>query len=145
MRGGPGPATTPAPATLVIYASRKTGPTAHGPVRLVAELPGSGEARVSLADYLQLGLRGLRGAGHVRVVGIDARGARHDYVPDTVATPAPGAATLGRSVELAHDHVPGRVKLFALFSEQAVEDRAVEDAVAGRGAGVVTGTLVIEP
>jgi hypothetical protein len=144
-RGGPGSATSPAPPTLVIYASRKTGPTAHGPVRLVAELPGSGEARVSLADYLQLGVRGLPGVAHVRVVGIDARGALHDYLPDTVAAPAPGAATLGRSVELARDHAPGRVKVFALFSEQAVDDRAVKDAVAGRGTGAVTGVLVIEP
>jgi hypothetical protein len=146
MRGSADPSPSPATPTLIIYASRKAGPAGHGPVRLVAELPGSGEARVSLADYLQLGVRGLRAAAHVRVVGLDARGAVHDYLPDTVATPAARTSALGRSVDLSRDHAPGRVRVVAVFSEAPVADGAVRDAIAGRGgAGVVRGALVIEP
>ena len=144
MRGGDDPAPSGPTPTLIIYASRKTGPGGHGPVRLVAELPGSGEAHISLADYLQLGVHGLRAAAHVRVVGIDDRGTLHDYLPDTVALPA-GPSAVGRSVELARDHAPGRVKIIALFSDAPVDDGALRDAVAGRGrAGVITGALVIE-
>ncbi|MEA2700651.1 MAG: hypothetical protein QOI66_4922 [Myxococcales bacterium] len=36
--------------SILVYASRRTGPTTHGPVRLVSALPGSGEGRVSSAD-----------------------------------------------------------------------------------------------
>jgi len=146
LRGGGDPVSSAAAPTLVIYASRKTGTTGHGPVRLVAELPGSGEARVSIADYLQLGVRGLRAPAHVRVVGLDERGTVHDYLPDTVAQPAARTATVGRSVDLARDHVPGRVKVVALFSNAPADDGAIRDAVAGRGgAGIVTGVLVLEP
>ena len=145
MRGGADPTTTTTP-TLIVYASRKTGPARHGPVRLVAELPGSGEARVSLSDYLQLGVRGLRAAAHVRVAGLDDHGSVHDYLPDTVALPAARTSAVGRSVELARDHAPGTVKVVALFSDAPVSDGAVADALAGRGsARVVTGALVIEP
>jgi hypothetical protein len=146
MRGSADPTPTAATPTLIIYASRKTGPAHHGPVRLVAELPGSGEARVSRSDYLQLGVRGLPAAAHVRVAGLDDHGSVHDYLPDTFALPAARTSVLGRSVELARDHAPGTVKVVALFSDAPVSDGAVTDALAGRAnAGVVTGTLVIEP
>jgi hypothetical protein len=159
MRGGGASEArvAPAPATLVMYATRKTGPTSHGPVRLVGELPGSGEARVSLGDYLQLGVRGLRAPAHVRVVGLDETGTVHDYVPDTALAPTGAPLTLGGSVELARDHAPGRLRLVALFSEQKVDEAAVRAALArldprrvDRGATtesdatVVTGLLVIE-
>jgi hypothetical protein len=146
MRGGADPTPTATTPTLIMYASRKTGPARHGPVRLVAELPGSGEARVSLSDYLQLGVRGLRAAAHVRVAGLDDHGSVHDYLPDTVALPAARTSAVGRSVELARDHAPGTVKVVALFSDAPVSDGAVADALAGRGgARVITGALVIEP
>jgi hypothetical protein len=146
MRGGSDPtAAAPAPA-LVIYASRKTGPASHGPVRLVAELPGSGEARVSRDDYLQLGVRGLRAATHVRVVGVDARGAVREVLADTLATPAAGSSAVGRSVELGRGQPAETLPIVALFSVEPIDDRAVNDAIAGRGgAGVITGALVIEP
>lgn len=146
MRGGADPTPTTATPTLIIYASRKTGPAGHGPVRLVAELPGSGEARVSLSDYLQLGVRGLRAAAHVRVAGLDDHGYVHDYLPDTVALPAARTLAVGQSVDLARDHAPGRVKVVALFSDAPVSDGALTDALAGRGsARVVMGALIIEP
>lgn len=145
----------PAPATLVVYASRKTGPTTHGPLRLVGELPGSGEARLSLADYLQLGVRGLRAAAHVRVVGVDEAGGLHDFVRDAAAAAGDRASTLGGSIELAQGHTSGRLRLVALFGKDAIDEKAVRDAVARLATpeatrapapdGVVTGLLVIEP
>src|SRR4029077_1553272 len=99
-------------------------------VRLVAELPGSGEARVSLGDYLQLGVRGLRAPAHVRVVGVDEGGAVHDYVRDTAVGAGEGPSTLGASVELARGHAPGRLRLVAVFAKGAVEEKAVREAIA---------------
>jgi hypothetical protein len=143
-----------APATIVLYASRKLAPPSHGPVRLVGELPGSGEAHVSLGDYLQLGLRGLRAPVHVRVVGVDEGGRVHDYVGDTAVVPRAGPLTLGGSIDLGREHEPGRVRLLALFSAQKIDDEAVRVAIARRdaprtdrgteaGPTLVTGLVVI--
>jgi Putative zinc-finger len=166
LRGSAAAATASPPATVVLYASRKTDKTSSGggagkpdrlPVRLVGELPGSGEARLSMNDYLQLGLRGLRAPTHVRVAGVDERGRIHDYVGDTAVVPGAGPLTLGGSVELTREHEPGRLRLLALFSERAIDDEAVRAALArlsaprgdrgptgDAGMSVVTGLVVIE-
>jgi hypothetical protein len=157
MRGG---AETSAPrpaATVVLYASRKTGPATRGPLRLVGELPGSGEARVSLDDYLQLAVRGLRAPAHVRVAIVDAAGAARTLVGDTLVTPKSGGVpvTLGGSVDVARALAAGSARIVALFSDAPLDEAAVRDAVARldparveRGAGprasVVSGSLVIE-
>jgi hypothetical protein len=145
MRGG-AETSTPAPLTMIVYASRKTGPASHGPVRLIGELPGSGEAYVSMGDYLQLGLRGLRAPAHVRVVGVYERGGVHEYVHDTPV--APGAAvTVGGSIDLAQFRAHGHVKVVAAFSERAVTDEVLKEAIAGKagpGVTVLRGLLVIE-
>jgi hypothetical protein len=153
LRGGSTPATA-APATVVLYASRKAGAASHVPVRLVGEFPGSGEASVSVDDYLQLGLRDLRAPAHVRVVGLDERGRVHDYVGDTAVAPRGGPVTLGGSIDLGREHEPGRVRLVALFSPKAIDDEAVRAAIARReapgtdrgsaAASLVTGLMVIE-
>ncbi len=153
LRGSSAPVAAP-PATVVLYASRKLDAAGHGPVRLVGELPGSGEAHVSVDDYLQLGLRGLRAPAHVRVVGVDEGGRVHDYVGDTAVAPRGGPLTLGGSIDLGREHQPGRVRLVALFSPHAVTDEAVRAAIAGRtsrgtergsdpGTNLVTGLVVI--
>ena len=67
-------------------------------------------------------------AAHVRVVGLDEHGTLHDYLPDTVASPAAHSSAVGRSVELAREHAPGRVKVVALFSDAPIGDGAVKDA-----------------
>jgi hypothetical protein len=153
LRGSSASGAAP-PATVVLYASRKLDPSGHGPVRLVGELPGSGEAHVSVDDYLQIGLRGLRAPGHVRVVGIDEGGRVHDYVGDTAVAPRGGPLTLGGSIDLGREHQPGRVRLLALFARSAVTDEAVRAAIAGgtsrgpergndAGTNLVTGLVVI--
>jgi hypothetical protein len=155
MRGGAEQAAPP-PATLVMYATRRLGPASHGPIRMVGELPGSGEARLSLGDYMQLGVRGLKEPMHVRVVGLDQDGRTHEYAGDTLLMPSAATVTLGGSVELARAHAPGRLRLIAIFSEKKVDDEAVRAAIGrfdprrvDRGgpsgdAAVVTGLLVIE-
>jgi hypothetical protein len=155
MRGGAEPAAPP-PATLVMYATRRLGPASHGPIRMVGELPGSGEARLSLGDYLQLGVRGLKEPMHVRVVGLEQDGRTHEYAGDTLLMPSAATVTLGGSVELARAHAPGRLRVVAIFSEKKVDDEAVRAAIGRfdprrveRGgpsgdAAVVTGLLVIE-
>jgi hypothetical protein len=164
LRGSAAPATASPPATVVLYASRKVDKTSTAggkrdrlPVRLVGELPGSGEARLSINDYLQLGLRGLRTPTHVRVAGLDERGRIHDYVGDTAVVPGAGPLTLGGSVELTREHEPGRLRLLALFSERAIDDEAVRAALArlsaprgdrgptgDAGMSLVTGVVVLE-
>jgi hypothetical protein len=125
-------------------------------VRLVAELPGSGEGRVSLGDYLQLGVRGLRAPAHVRVVGVDEAGDLHELVRDAALAAGAGPSTLGASLDLARGYAPGRLRLVALFAKDAVDDQAVRAALARldprrteRGGqpspSLVTGLLVIEP
>jgi hypothetical protein len=156
MRGGKATETRGFPAMLVVYASQKLGPNSHGPLRMAGELPGSGEVRVSLGDYMQLGVRGVRTAAHVRIVGVDGNGTLHDYVRDTPVTPSDGAVPLGSSVDLGRDHAAGPLRVLALFSNAKVDEQAVRDAVArlqpGRAdpaadayAGVVSGLVVIEP
>jgi hypothetical protein len=160
LRGAPG-ADRAAPASLLLHASRKTGAGTHGPVRLVADLPGSGEGRVSTADYVQLGVRGLRAPAYVSVVGVDARGVVHTYVPRAGTAPrlepSGGVQALGPSFELGRELPPGRVRVAAFFSPAALDEAAVRaaavrldaaapDAVAKElHAEIVSGVIVVEP
>lgn len=146
---------TPPPATVVLYARSKVSQTS---IRVAGELPGSGEARVSRGDYLLFGLRGLRTRTHVRISAVDQQGRLHDYVGDTAVGPAPGPLTLGRSIDVARAHEPGRLRMVVLFSDKEIDDAAVRAAVARLGAPrtdrgpadptgttLVTGLVVIAP
>jgi hypothetical protein len=149
------------PGMVLIYASRKTGPATHGPVRLVAEVPGSGEGRVSIGDYLQLNVSALRAPAYVRVVAVDDMGGVHPFGLATAGAatplqPADKPIALGSSVELGRGHRPGRLRILALFSSAPIDDAAVRAAVArpdqrgaaptlGSSVDVVTGLLIVEP
>jgi len=148
----------PPPATVVLYARSKASKLSQPSIRVAGELPGSGEARVSMGDYLLFGLRGLRAPTHVRVSAVDEHGRVHDYVADTAVAPGPGPLTLGRSIDVSRAHVPGRLRLVALFSEKMIDDAAVRAAVARldaprtdrgpadeAGTRLVTGLVVISP
>jgi anti-sigma factor RsiW len=162
MRGG-GDATEPsAPAALLIFASRKDAARGHGPVRLVAELPASGEGRVSLEDYVQFSVRGLHAPAFVTVVGVDDAGEVHTYVP-RAGTPPPrpapsaSATSLGASIDLAPGHRPGRLRIYGLLSAEPLSPERVRAAAARLdrtrpGAPAldlavpqVAGLLIIEP
>ena len=157
LRGG-GSSEAPPPATVVLYARSKASKLSQPSIRVAGELPGSGEARVSMGDYLLFGLRGLRAPTHVRVSAVDEHGRVHDYVADTAVAPEPGPLTLGRSIDLSRAHEPGRLRLVALFSEKMIDDAAVRAAVARldaprtdrgpadeAGTRLVTGLVVISP
>jgi hypothetical protein len=158
LRGG-GAFEAPPPATLVIYARSKASKLSQPSIRVAGELPGSGEARLSMGDYLLFGLRGLRAPTHVRVSAVDEHGRVHDLVADTAVAPEPGPLTLGRSIDVARAHAPGRLRLVALFSEKKIDDGAVRAAVArleaprtdrgavdeAAGTRLVTGLVVISP
>lgn len=156
-RGGQEPGTAP-PATLVLYARSKAGPPGQANMRVAAELPGSGEARIARDEYLLFGLRGLRAPTHVRVSAVDDNGRVFDHVADTAVVPGPGPLTLGRSIDVARAHQPGRLRLVVLFSDKAIDDTAVRAAIArldgahaDRGSNdaadtrVVSGLVVIAP
>ena len=135
------------PAALLVFASRKGGDgsrdddrggaarsrvkaipkakalDAAGPlrhVRLVADLPASGEGRVSQGDFVQFVLRGLQVKAFVTVVGIDDGGELHTYVPAAGAQmtshqPSSSSISLGASVDLSTGHRTGRLRLYALL------------------------------
>ena len=151
-----------APAVLLIFASHKDPARGHGPVRLVAELPGSGEGRVSLDDYVQFSVRGLHAPAFVTVVGVDDAGEVHTYVPRAGAapphiTPAASATSLGASIDLARGHRPGRLRLYGLLSAEPLSPERVRAAAAQLDRGrpgapaldlavpQVAGLLTIEP
>jgi len=46
--------------SVLLFASRNLGPGRHGPVRMVGEIPGSGESAVTSEDFLQLAVRNLQ-------------------------------------------------------------------------------------
>jgi pimeloyl-ACP methyl ester carboxylesterase len=149
----------------LIFAGRPpdagASPGAH--VRLVADLPGSGEGRVSTGDFVQFVLRGLQTHAYVMVLGVDDAGGVHVYVPRAGAAaaryePSAAAISLGASINLAAaGRRPGRVRLYALLSPAPLDEARVR-AAASRldrsrpGAPPldlpvpqVTGVLAIEP
>lgn len=127
-------APAPAPAALLIYASRKEGGGRPGPVRLVADLPASGEGQVSLSDYVQFSVRGLATPAFITVVGVDDNGTLHVYVPRPGSGAGPIRAdeqrpiSLGPSIDLQKGHRPGRLRLHALFSLQPIDEAQLRRA-----------------
>jgi hypothetical protein len=148
MRGGGSVDSSPG-VRLLLHASRK-GPGAGppGPLRLIADLPGAGEARLSLRDYLQIGYAGLTSAAYVTVVAVDEAGEVHQYLPrpgagPLRALPAPEARGLGPSVDLGNRHRAGSLRLFALFSPAPLDEDRVRTAAAR--AGLTGRTLPVPP
>jgi hypothetical protein len=144
--------------SLRFYARRR-GPEA-GPVRLLGELPGSGQLRASRADELQIAYLGLREPRYLALVGVDQGGEVHVYHPAaTGGPPGPLSPTreprlLGSSLDLGATHPAGRVRLAAVVTRQPPDVRALEAAVRARAGGAgarlpgeahVDGLLWIEP
>ena len=123
--------------TLLVYAARKESDGRAGRVRLVAELPGSSDAHVSLTEYLAFGVEHLRTSAFVTVVGIeDHEGAPvHFYLPRPSDEPSRADANTGLivfrpSIDLAVSHHPGRLRVYALFSQAPLEAALVRKAAA---------------
>lgn len=144
--------------SLRFYASRKERDgAAPGPLRLLGELPASGELRASRGDYLQLAYAGLREPRHLVVVGVDEAGTLRRFHPRGAAGPSvplqpvTGAPKpLGASVDLGA-HAPGRIFVFGAVSPQALDVAAVEaqarEAARSRRlpSGAFGGVLILEP
>ena len=147
LRGATGPTNdVPASPVLVMYASRRTGTGGRAPVRLVGELPGSGTVRVSRADYLQFGVRGLAGAALVSVAARGDSGATHVFLPRAGgaaprAEAGPDAAVVGPSFDLAREPAAGRYAITARFSRPPSGDSGTMDEPVAE----VSGFLLIEP
>lgn len=124
-----------APVRLLVFAKAKNSSDSDDTrsLRLVADLPGAGEGKVSLRDYVQLGYRGLATPSYVAVLGVDDAGAVHLYVPRPGAAavrvePAPGARALAPSIDLAFRHRPGRLRLYAVFSRAPLDEARLRQA-----------------
>jgi hypothetical protein len=122
---------------LLVYAAPTESDRRAGPVRLVAELPGSSDARVSLREYLAFGVDHLRTSAYVTVVGIeDHEGAPvHFYLPRPSDEPSRADANTGLvvfrpSIDLAVSHRPGRLRVYALFSQAPIDSTLVRKAAA---------------
>jgi len=109
-------------------------PQAH--VRLVADLPASGEGRVSRDDFVQFVLRGLQAKAFVTVIGIDDAGEVHTYIPPTGSAvaehePSSSSISLGSSIDLGAGHRTGRLRLYALLPPAPLDPARIR-AAAGR-------------
>jgi hypothetical protein len=125
-------------AEVLVYAQKKQeGP--KGPVRLVADLPGSGEGQLSRDEYVQFTIHHrLPYDAYVALVGVDESGAVHTYAPQpgsvAVSIPATGAGkSLAPSVDLSVSHRPGLMRLYAVFSPQPLSPQEVEQAAKETG------------
>jgi hypothetical protein len=126
-RGDPTPDDRAARASLSlrVYARRKAEP-----VRLVGEVPGSGELHVSARDQLQLAYAGLTEPRHLVVLAIDGSRRVHRYYPrDSATTPLPPSREprlLGAPVDASD--LRGRTRLLAVVSKTPLDPAAVAAA-----------------
>ncbi len=145
-RGGPAPDAAMEPRlALALYAVRPGARDAGaGPrLRLLGQLPASGEAFASRRDWLQLGYRGPTVPGHLVVAGRDEGGRVHVYFPapggSARVAAAPGEVQpLGGPIELAAGHRPGAVRLVAIFARAPLDPARIAAALAAapRDAGL---------
>jgi hypothetical protein len=138
--------------TVLLFASRNLGDGRHGPVRMVGEIPGSGEATVTTADFLQLAVRNLRRttwpavlarteSGDVRVLWPSAgREGRLD----------PGGKEtlpLGPSLDLAASGLTGKLTLCVLLADVPPTPRELwpKACDGAGGTAAVHGLLLVTP
>jgi hypothetical protein len=142
---GSGATEAPPALVLALYASRKADPgQAAAPLRLLGELPASGEIFATARDLMQLGYRGPTAAGHLLVLGRDRRGNVHQYLPargQTTAVPASATEVtpVGPAIDLALHHDAGPVRLVAIFGPRPLPVDHARAALAAwrQGAGAI--------
>jgi hypothetical protein len=132
---------------LLVYASRRTNGDTQPTVRLVADLPRSGEGRLNLDDYVQFSVRGLRQVAYVTIVGLDEGGEVHLYAPRPeaprrpLALAADGAPRMvGPSIDLSVKHRSGRLRLFAVVTPGPAN---IEELTAAAKRAGFSGTLQV--
>jgi len=145
---------------LLVYASRKLEGGKHAPVRLVGEMPGSGESRAFVDDYLQLALRNVSNPAFAVAVAFTDEGRQHVLWPPAgqsakrlVAEPAT-AVPLGPSIDLASARLSGHLRLCVMLFETAPEPTSLaallpraceDDAPAPPSVRILRGLLIVGP
>jgi hypothetical protein len=109
--------------SLRLYARRKAP---SSPVRLVGEVPGSGELHVSAQDELQLAYAGLTEPRHLVVVAVDEAGRVQRYYPRSneaaPLSPTREPRLLGPPLAL---NTRGRLRLVGVVSKAPLDPAAV--------------------
>lgn len=117
------------PLAVSVYAARRNPSGGREPLRLVADLPASGEAALSRADFVQLGYRNTGDSLHLVLLARDAgrtgdaRAVRWVVPADGVAggqaaalAPSTRTRPLGPGWDLAALPAPSRLELYAVTS-----------------------------
>lgn len=151
---------------LRFYARRRRPGQAAGPVRLVGELPGSGELRATGDEELQLAYTGLKAPRHLVLLARTQQGTLQPIFPRAPPAPrAPGAAApaeatalaptqeprlLGSAFELGPTSAPQRLELVAVVSRTALARAQIDSLLLHprsppAGAISLGGVLWIDP
>ncbi|MBI3184912.1 MAG: zf-HC2 domain-containing protein [Myxococcales bacterium] len=105
---------------------------APGTLRLVAELPGSGEGQLSARDLVQFSYAHQLAPGYLAILGVQAGGEVHWYFPPQVGQgplpPTREPRPVGSSVSLSERHRLGLVRVFAVLSPQRLDAGRLEAA-----------------
>jgi hypothetical protein len=117
---------------------------AHTPqrgIRLVAELPASGEGVLHRSESIQLSYQGTGSPRFLSVVALDARGETYVYFPQGEGDPKPlpalpEATSLGRSIRL-EGHALGVLRLYAFLTDALVSEQDLR--LAAKSSGRLTG------
>jgi hypothetical protein len=151
------------PETLLVYASRKLEGGKHAPVRLVGEMPGSGESRAFPDDYVQLALRNLTKPAFAVAVAISDEGSQprqHVLWPPAgqsakrLTAERANQVPLGPSIDLASARLSGHLRLCVMLFETAPEPTSLadllpraceDDAPAPPSVRILRGLLIVGP
>jgi len=138
--------------TVLLFASRNLGDGRHGPVRMVGEIPGSGEATVTTNDFLQLAVRNLRRTAWPAVL------ARTESGDVRVLWPSEGrdgrldpgekeTVPLGPSLDLAASGLTGKITLCVLLPDAPPTPRELwpKACNGAGGTAAVHGLLLVAP
>jgi hypothetical protein len=144
---------------VLIHARRKSIDGGTMPaVRLVAEFPGSGEARLSLEDFVQFSYRGLQERSFFVLVGLRSDGTVVPIIPGegvgSIRIESTNRTTgIGPSLDL-RDLVPsGTLQLLGIISAKKLPDSQIRGTIAAwqrktsppAAIEIVSGLLIVEP
>jgi len=156
-RGNDVPAQT-TPIRLLVHAKRKVSPQgAPSSVRLIAELPGSGEAHVSLQEFVQFSYRDLQVSSYFTLVGLLANGDVHAMLPingspSVRLEPVTRTTAIGPSLDLDGRVPPGPLQVLAIVSTEAIGAEQVRETIAAwkknsalpKSVALLSGLLIVE-
>ena len=121
---------------LVVYAAPRRPGGGAGPLRIVADFPGSEPARVSRSEHIAFGVRDLRAPAYVTIFGVQDDGTVHLYLPRPSGEPIHAQAgfepTVFRpTINLSASHRLGRLVVHAVFTAAPLDAETTRRALAG--------------